>query len=79
MGKKKTRGKTSGMKIPRIKAPKAVMQVSNKTLTAVVCVLAVVCLIAGGIYIDTFHGNGMFKTFLSKMGQNEASSTEEAA
>ena len=57
MGKKKTGRKKSGMKIPD-------MKISNKTLTAIVCVLAVVCLFAGGIYIDTFHGEGMFKKLL---------------
>ena len=54
MGKKKTGRTRSGMKMPNIK-------ISNKALTAIVCVLAVVCLFDGGIYIDTFHGNGMFK------------------
>ncbi|WP_458407090.1 DUF5711 family protein [Anaerotignum sp.] len=58
MGKRKTGRKKSGMKMPNIK-------ISNKTLTAIVCVLAVVCLFAGGVYIDTFHGNGMFKKLLS--------------
>lgn len=57
MGRKKTGRRKSGMKIPNVK-------ISNKTLTAIVCVLAVVCLFAGGIYIDTFHGNGMFKKML---------------
>ena len=54
MGKKKTGRRKSGMEIPT-------GTISNKTLTAIVCVLAVVCLFAGGIYIDTFHGDGMFK------------------
>ena len=58
MGKKKTGRKKSGMKIPNVK-------ISNKTLTAIICVLAVICLCAGGVYIDTFHGNGMFKKLLS--------------
>lgn len=67
MGKKKTGRKKSGMKIPNIKT-------SNKTLTAIVCVLAVVCLFAGGIYIDTFHGDGMFKKLLH--GREEAPSSD---
>ena len=36
--------------------PKKFLNNSNKMLTALVCILAVVCLVAGGIYIDTFHG-----------------------
>lgn len=58
MGKKKTGRKHSGMKIPDIK-------ISNKTLTAIVCILAVVCLCAGGVYIDTFYGSGMIKDLLA--------------
>ncbi|WP_405726824.1 DUF5711 family protein [Anaerotignum sp.] len=50
------------------------MKISNKTLTAIVCVLAVVCLFAGGVYIDTFHGEGMFKKLLAG---NTAPSAEE--
>lgn len=51
-------------------------KVSNQTLTAVICLLAVVCLLAGGIYIDTFHGKGIFKSFLTKM---EGADTQSAA
>ena len=72
MGKKKTGRKKSGMKIPNIK-------ISNKALTAIVCVLAVVCLCAGGIYIDTFHGDGMFKKLLSGSEQTEPSAVENEA
>lgn len=70
MGKKKTGRKKSGMKIPNIK-------ISNKTLTAIVCVLALVCLCAGGIYIDTFHGNGMFKEMLNGSEQPKVPETEK--
>lgn len=69
MGKKKTGRRKSGMKIPN-------GTISNKTLTAIVCVLAVVCLFAGGIYIDTFHGDGMFKKLFAGSGQTTPSQTE---
>ena len=72
MGKRKTGRKKSGMKIPNI-------DISNKTLTAIVCVLAVVCLFAGGIYIDTFHGDGMFKKLLSGSEQKTLSKEETNA
>ena len=72
MGKKKTGRKKSGMKIPNIK-------ISNKTLTAIVCVLALVCLCAGGIYIDTFHGNGMLKNLFSGDGQKPVQEQEADA
>ena len=64
MGRRKTGRKKSGMKMPNVK-----INISNKTLTAVVCVLAVVCLCAGGIYIDTFYGKGMFKELLNGSAQ----------
>ena len=38
-----------GRKKPRMK-----LNISNKSLTVLVCILAVACLVAGGIYIDTF-------------------------
>ena len=72
MGKKKTGRKKSGMKMPNIK-------ISNKTLTAIICVLAVVCLFAGGIYIDTFHGSGMFKKLLSGSENTTPSEAETNA
>lgn len=72
MGKKKTRGKRPGTKIPSVN-----LNISNKALTAVVCVLAVVCLFAGGIYIDTFYGNGMFQKMLSQ--KKEPTLSEEEA
>ena len=59
MGKRKTGRKKSGMKIPDIR-------ISNRTLKVIVGVLAVICLIAGGVYIDTFHGKGVLKQMLSK-------------
>ena len=72
MGKKKTGRKRSGMKMPNIK-------ISNKALTAIVSVLAVVCLFAGGVYIDTFHGNGMVKKLLSGSEQKTPSDAETNA
>lgn len=72
MGKRKTGGKESGMKIPNVK-------ISNKALTAIVCVLAVVCLFAGGVYIDTFYGKGMFRSFLAQMQGTEQTQNTEVA
>ncbi len=63
-----------GRKNPRMK-----LNISNKSLTVLVCVLAVVCLVAGGLYIDTFYGKGMFQSFLSQMGQKETAPSEETA
>lgn len=63
-----------GRKNPRMK-----LNISNKSLTVLVCVLAVACLVAGGLYIDTFHGKGMFQSFLSQMGQKEIAPSEETA
>ena len=71
MGKKNTGRKKSGMKIPD-------MKISNKTLTAIVCVLAVVCLFAGGVYIDTFYGEGMFKKLLAGSGTPSAEESDGA-
>lgn len=47
---------------------------NNKLLTIVVCILAAVCLVAGGIYIDTFHGQGRF---LALLGKSNPKQTEE--
>ncbi|MBQ2879194.1 MAG: hypothetical protein IJE27_00705, partial [Anaerotignum sp.] len=58
MGRRKTGRRKSGTKMPSIR-------ISNKTLTAIACVLAVICLVAGGVYIDTFHGKGMLKEMFS--------------
>lgn len=63
-----------GRKNPRMK-----LNISNKSLTVLVCVLAVVCLVAGGLYIDTFYGKGMLQSFLSQMGQKETAPSEETA
>lgn len=38
---------------------------SNRMLKALVCVLVVVCLFAGGVYIDTFYGSGTFKSLFA--------------
>ncbi len=59
MGKRKAGRKKSGMKIPDI-------NISNRTLKIIVGVLALVCLLAGGVYVDTFHGKGMLKEMFSK-------------
>ena len=65
MRKRKTGRKKSG-----------ISNISNKTLTAIICVLAVVCLIAGGIYIDTFHGNGMFKSLFQAEEKEQVPESE---
>ena len=72
MGKKKAGRKKSGMKMPNIR-------ISNKTLTVIACVLAAVCLVAGGIYIDTFHGDGKLKELFSQKEQTTFSEAEENA
>lgn len=41
---------------------------NKKLLTILICILAAICLIVGGIYIDTFHGQ---KRFLSLIGRND--------
>ena len=51
---------------------------SNKVLTVLVCILAVVCLVAGGIYIDTFHGQGRFLALIGKTGQKQTQDEETA-
>lgn len=73
MGKKKTRGRKPG------KRSNVKINISNRTLTAVICVLAVICLAAGGIYIDTFYGDGMFKSFLNNFGKAAVSQSGEDA
>ena len=72
MGKKKAGRKKSGMKAPKIR-------ISNKTLTVIICVLAAVCLVAGGIYIDTFHGGGKLKALFSEKKQPTFSEAEQNA
>ncbi|MGN0136598.1 DUF5711 family protein [Anaerotignum sp.] len=59
--------------------PRRKLNISNKSLTVLVCILAVVCLAAGGIYIDTFYGKGMFQSFLNQRKQTEAVQSEETA
>ena len=49
---------------------------SNKVLTVLVCILAVVCLVAGGIYIDTFHGQGRFLALIGKTNQKQTQEEE---
>ena len=59
------------------KRSKKKSRISNKALTTLACVLAVVCLFAGGIYIDTFHGSGAFRSFLSQIGEGNEPSVSE--
>ena len=61
------------------KRSKKKTRISNKMLTTLACVLAVVCLCAGGIYIDTFHGSGMFRSFLSQMRAGKEPSASETS
>ncbi len=71
MGRKKPRRNNTGLQqLNNIK-------ISNKTLTGLLCVLAVVCLFAGGVYIDTFHGKGMFKSFLTQMNGTQTPQKQE--
>ena len=82
MGKKKTGRKKAGMKKPKkkmsgMKIPD--INISTKTLTAIVCVLAVICLVAGGVYIDTFYGGGKLKNLLSSEQKPVAVETENSA
>lgn len=42
----------------------------NPKPTTLICVLAALCLIISGIYIDTFHGKGMFMSLLGGNGQS---------
>lgn len=44
---------------------------SQKGLKALVCVLAVICLIAGGVYIDTFYGGGKIKAVMAERSTKE--------
>ena len=48
---------------------------NNKVLTVLVCILAVVCLVAGGIYIDTFHGQGRFLALIGKSNRTQEEDT----
>ena len=69
-----------GRRQPRKKQkPNLNLWISNKSLTILICILAVVCLFAGGIYIDTFYGKGMFQSFVSQMKQTEPTETKEEA
>lgn len=50
---------------------------SQKGLKALVCVLAVICLIAGGIYIDTFYGGGKIKAVMAERSTTKEKTPEE--
>ena len=54
------------------KKAEKILNNSNKMLTALVCILAVVCLVAGGIYIDTFHGQGRLLALIGKTNRTQA-------
>lgn len=58
--------------------PKKFLNNSNKMLTALVCILALVCLVAGGIYIDTFHGQGRFLALIGKTNRTQAQEEDAA-
>ena len=58
--------------------PKKFLNNSNKMLTALVCILALVCLVAGGIYIDTFHGQGRFLALIGKTNRTQAQEEDTA-
>ena len=61
------------------KKPGKKSKTSKKSLTVVIAVLAVVCLMAGGIYIDTFHGSGAFRSFLAEWKGAEGPSAEDGS
>ncbi len=69
MARRKTGRKRAGKKVPDIR-------ISNKTLTTIVCILAVVCLCAGGVYIDTFYGSGMLKSVFHGGGEKTPSGSD---
>lgn len=52
---------------------------SNKMLKALLGVLVVVCLFAGGVYIDTFYGNGMFKSLFANGSKTEKTQPKNEA
>ena len=58
--------------------PKKFLNNSNKMLTALVCILALVCLVAGGIYIDTFHGQERFLALIGKTNRTQAQEEDTA-
>ena len=45
---------------------------NDSRLMIVVFVLAVVCLLAGGLYIDTFYGGGRLKTFMTQISKKDS-------
>lgn len=56
--------------------PEKNLNSGNKVLTVLVCILAVVCLVAGGIYIDTFHGQGRFLALIGKTNRTQTQDEE---
>lgn len=45
---------------------------NDSRLMILVFVLAVVCLLAGGLYIDTFYGGGRLKAFMTQISKKDA-------
>lgn len=59
--------------------PRGKWKISNKSLTVLICILAVICLAAGGIYLDTFYGKGMFVSFWGRLQQTEGTTEKDPA
>lgn len=59
--------------------PKGKWKISNKGLTVLICILAVLCLVAGGIYLDTFYGKGMFVSFWGQLQQTGSTTKKDPA
>lgn len=51
---------------------------SDSRLMVLVFVLAVVCLLAGGLYIDTFYGGGRLKAFVTQVSKKDADGSRAA-
>ena len=50
---------------------------SQKGLAVLICVLAMICLIAGGVYIDTFYGGGRLKSIVAEKKEQPAEEVKE--
>lgn len=52
---------------------------NDKGLTILISVLVIVCLLAGGIYIDTFYGGGRLKAFATQITKKNTSENKAAS
>lgn len=51
---------------------------NDKGLTILISVLVIVCLLAGGIYIDTFYGGGRLKAFATQITKKDTTENKPA-